>query len=1047
MLLRLWLVLVAMVGTAAAQVSGGAISGTVTDPSGAVIAGADIAIESVNTGEIRRIATTTTGLYSAPNLAPGLYRVTVTAPGFSALVRSNLQVQVASELVVNLQMQLGAATQKVEVVEESPAVDAATSSIGAVNNGQTVRELPLNGRDWTSLASLQPGVAVVRTQQAPALSVVRANRGLGTFMTVSGNRPQQNNYRLDGISVNDYSGSGPASVLGVSLGVDAIQEFSVVTGNASADYGKSSGGVINAVTRAGTNSFHGSAYEFLRNSALDARNFFDRATLPQFKRNQFGGSVGGPVRHDKTFFFVDYEGLRQGLGVTDVDTVPTALARAGHLTSGTVAVDPKVAPYLNLYPLPNGVIKGDIGTYTFATQNTTNEDFFTTRVDHHFSDSDTVHGTFLFDNGDTQGPDAFNDVLLGTLSRRKTANLEESHIFSPAVINFARIGFNRMIAEQVKTLSALNPEAGDTTLGFVPGQPIGQINVASLTNFQGGLGATGEYRFHYNSYQVYDDLAVTRGGHSLKTGISFERVQSNGVGGGSPNGMVVFGSLSGFLTNQPTTFTANLPGSGNPIGLRQSVFGAYVQDDWRIRPNLTLNLGFRYEMATVPSEQYGRIGTLTALDSPQLKIGSPLFQNPTLRDFSPRVGFSWDPFRNGKTAVRGGFGVYDSLPLTYQFSLLSVLSAPSAAQGTTASLPHGAFPDGLYNAISPTALRTAYIEQDPKRNYVIQWNLNVQREVAPNLVAELGYAGSHGAHSPFVSSDVNTVQPVAALEGYLWPTPRGSGIRINPTTGAITCLVWQVSSTYDALRARILKRLSHGLQVQGSYTWSKSLDTGSNSFQTAFSNSVSSLPLFDSHIRKSLSDFDVRQNFVLNGIWEIPGRKATSPAMAWLANGWQFGTILSASSGLPFTPVIAGDPLGLNSGTPYAFPDRLNLPGCGNPINADNPNAYIKTECFAAPNPGTRLGNAGRNVAIGPGLLSLDTSLFKNNPIRRISENFNLQFRAELFNVINHANFSPPTSTSLQVFAQTLAPLTSAGILTATSTTSRQIQFALKMIW
>jgi hypothetical protein len=1039
MLPRLWLFVAVLAVRLAAQVGGGAISGTVTDPANAAIAGADVTIESVNTGEIRRVTTSATGLYSAPNLVPGPYAITVTATGFSTLTRSNLTVQVSSELVVNLQLQIGAATQKIEVVEESPAVDAATSSIVAVNNGQTVRELPLNGRDWTSLAALQPGVSVVRTQQAPALSVVRANRGLGTFMTVSGNRPQQNNYRLDGVSVNDYSGSGPASVLGVSLGVDAIQEFSVITGNASADYGKSSGGVINAVTRAGSNGFHGSAYEFLRNSALDARNFFDQATLPPFKRNQFGGSVGGPIRKDKTFFFADYEGLRQGLGVTDVDTVPTAAVRTG--------VDPKVAPYLKLYPLPNGVIRGDIGTYTFTTQNITNEDFFTTRGDHHFSDKDTVHGTFLLDNGNTQGPDAFNDVLLGTLSRRKTANFEESHIFSPSVLNFARVGFNRMIAEQVKTLAALNSAASDPSLGFVAGRPIGQMNVAGLTNFQGGLGSTGEYRFHYNSYQIYDDLVVTHGGHALKTGLSFERVQANGVGGGSPNGMVVFGSLSGFLTNQPTTFTANLPGSGSPIGLRQSVVGAYVQDDWRMRPNLTLNLGLRYEMATVPTEEHGRIGTLTSLGSPQLKLGSPLHANPTLRDFSPRVGFSWDPFGNGKTAIRGGFGLYDSLPLTYEYSLLSVLSAPSAAQGTTASLARGSFPDGLFGAIIPSALRTAYIEQDPKRNYVMQWNINAQRQVASNLVAEIGYAGSHGVHSPFAASDVNTVQPVATPQGYLWPTPRGSGVKINPTTGAVTSLVWQVSSTYDALRVRLQRRLSHGLQVQGAYTWSKALDTGSNSFQTAFTNSVSSLPLFDSHIRKALADFDVRQSFVVNGTWEIPGSRVKSPAVSWLTNGWQFGTIFSATSGLPFTPVIAGDPLGLNSGTPYAFPDRLNLPGCANPVNPGNPNDYIKTQCFAAPNPGTRLGNAGRNIAIGPGLLGLDTSMFKNNHILRISETFNLQFRVELFNVINHANFSPPASTSLQVFSQTLAPLTSAGILTGTSTTSRQIQFALKVIW
>ena len=1024
-----------------AQSAGGALSGTVTDPAGGLVAGANVAVENTGTHEARRLTTSASGLYNAPNLSPGAYQITASAPGFSNLVRSNLAVTVGSEIVVDLQLQVGSTTESIEVKGESPVVDVATSSIGAVADGQTVRELPLNGRDWTTLAALEPGVAVVRTQQSPALSVVRSNRGLGSQMTIGGNRPQQNNYRLDGVSVNDYSGGGPGSVLGVSLGVDAIQEFSVVTSNAPADYGKSSGGVINAVTRAGVNEFHGSAYEFLRNSALDARNFFDGAAPPAFKRNQFGGSFGGPVIHNKTFFFVDYEGLRQGLGISNVDTVPSASARAGHLANGTnVAVSPKVAPYLSLYPLPNVPGSGDIGIYTFSSQQITNENFFTARGDHQFSASDSLRGTFLLDDGDTSGPDAFDDTLLGTLSRRKSASLEESHIFSPSVINFARIGFNRAISEAVKTLSAINPQVSDPALGFIPGRPVGQINIAGITNFQGGLGAVGEYHFHYTSYQVYDDLSLTRGAHSIKTGGSFERIQSNGLGGGSPNGMVVFGSLSGFLTDQPTTFTANIPGTDNPLGLRQSVAGAYVQDDWRYWPNLTINLGLRYEMATVPTEEHGRLATLPSLTAPQARLGSPYFQNPTLRDFSPRVGFAWDPFKNGKTSVRAGFGLYDSLPLTYEFSLVSVLTAPFLEQGSSGTLAAGSFPNQLYNTISPSSLRTAYIEQNPKRNYVMQWNFNVQREIAPNLAVQLGYAGSHGVHSPFVSTDVNTVQPVSVSSaGYFWPVPRGSGVKVNPSVGAITPVIWQVSSLYDSMQLRVTKRMARGFQVTGSYTWAKSLDSGSDSYQTAFTNSVSSLPLFDPKLRKSLSDFDVRNTFVLSAVWEIAGPKF------WLLRGWQLGGILQTTSGLPFTPVIAGDPLGLNSSNPYDFPDRLNLPGCSNPVNPGNPVQYIKTQCFAAPNPGTRLGDAGRNVAIGPGLLNLDSSLFKNTRIRFLSETFNIQFRAELFNILNHTNFSPPASTNLQVFAQNLTPIASAGTLTSTSTTSRQIQLALKI--
>jgi hypothetical protein len=412
------------------------------------------------------------------------------------------------------------------------------------------------------------------------------------------------------------------------------------------------------------------------------------------------------------------------------------------------------------------------------------------------------------------------------------------------------------------------------------------------------------------------------------------------------------------------------------------------------------------------------------------------------------VGIAWDPFGNGKTAVRAAFGIYDSLPLTYEFALLSDLTAPFNEQGSATNVPKGSFPGSLFGLISPASLRTAYVEQNPKRNYVEQWNFSMQREVAPNLVAELGYAGSHGVHSPFVSTDVNVVQPTATPEGYIWPTPRGSGTKLNPSVGAIQPVIWQVSSVYDALRARLTKRLSRGVQLQGSYTFSKSLDTGSGSFQTAYTNTQASMPLFDPRLRRGLSDFDDRQNFLFNALWEIPTPKMHSAAAGWLLQGWQLNSIFQVSSGLPFTPLIAGDALGLNSTNTWDYPDRLNNAGCNDPVNPGNPNNYIKLQCFAAPNPGTRLGDAGRNVAVGPGLVNLDAALFKNNRITRISETFNIQFRAEIFNIINHPNFGPPTgTTSTQLFTQALAPIPTAGTLTLTSTTARQIQLAVKVIF
>ena len=462
-----------------AQLSGGSISGTITDPSGGLVAGADITIEKPDTHETRKLVSSSTGFYSATNLAPGVYTVTAHMAGFSLLERSGVVVEVGASVSLDIKLALGSADQKVEVKGEAPVVDTSTSALGAVNTGETVRELPLNGRDWTSLAELQPGVTVIRTEAAvgAGLANTRGNRGLGQMMSISGNRPEQNNYRLDGVSLNDYAGSGPASVLGVALGVDAIEEFSVVTNNALADYGKTSGGVINAVTRAGTDHFHGSGYEFLRSSAMDARNFFDPAAIPPFQRNQFGAALGGPIRRDRTFFFVDYEGIRQGLGITTVDTVPSANAHNGLLTTGQVTVNPQVAPYLALFPLPNAGTTGDTGRFAFSAQNVTTENFLTARGDHHFSDRDTIHSIFVFDDGTTSGPDAFDFVLDGTLSHRKTGDVEETHIFSPTVVNFARMGVNRVVAEQVASLAAINPAAADPSLGFVPGRNVGQMNI------------------------------------------------------------------------------------------------------------------------------------------------------------------------------------------------------------------------------------------------------------------------------------------------------------------------------------------------------------------------------------------------------------------------------------------------------------------------------------------------------------------------------------------------------------------------------------------
>jgi hypothetical protein len=1075
------------------QVAGATVSGTVVDASGATIPQAQLSIKNLSTGIVTAVTVNSDGFYTAPNLPAGSYEMSASAPGFATEVQSGITLTVGARQLLNFTLQVGQVAQKVQVTGEAPAVELVSSTIEGVVDPKTMVELPLNGRDWTLLAALQPGVSSNLEQRPNSQTGIRGNRGFGQQMSISGTRPQLNNYLLDGISIVDYSGGSPGSVVGVALGVDAIAEFSVLTSNYDAEYGRTSGGVVNAITKSGTNQFHGDAYWFLRDDHLDAKNFFDQTIAP-FHRNQFGASAGGPIQPDKTFFFFDYEGLRQDLGVTNVDKVPSPDARQGIIanangttctigipspgcaltnSAGTVGVDPKVQPYLALWPTPNAglIAPGNTGLFDVATGNETPDNHVTTKIDRKMSQKDSISGSWFYDSALSDEPDPLDDTLVGSTSAQQMVSLEENHIFGPSLVNSLRGGYSRVHDVGDAGLTGINPLSANLSLGFFPNLPAGQISVPGLTSYGGGVVPAG-LNYVWNSFQVYDDVFLTKGVHSLKFGFAFERMQTNMNAPGRIAGTYSFGSLTNFLTNQPSTATGVVQSAISDRGVRQSLFGGYLQDDWRLRPNFTLNLGLRYEMVTVPTEIDNKLVNLPTFTTPYPgHLGSPFFNNPTLRNFEPRVGFAWDPFHDGKTAVRGAFGIFDALPLNYEFFVAETQSAPFAESLTIPTLAPGSFPTGSAAAglVVPSNLETVSIQFNPPRNYVMIWNLNVQRQLSPNTTVTISYVGNHGVHMENRADDVNLVLPTLTPEGYLWPFPAGSGTRLNPSVGDIRGIYWDGDAEYDALEVQVLKKMSHGFQVQGSYTWGKSIDTGSAStLGDPFLNSVSSPFWFCKTCRRGLSDFNIAQTLVVNYIWDVPTPKKWGAISEHVLGGWELGGIITAETGVPITPKIAGDPLGLKDDDLEAYPNRLTGPGCGSAVNPGNVANYINLNCFglpmatptiaaectpfgfpAAPIAGTcanLVGNAKRNSIIGPGLATWDFSLFKNNHIERISEAFNVQFRAEFFNILNRSNFATPVDNET-LFNQNGTPVPGAGALDQTSTTSRQIQFALKLIW
>jgi outer membrane receptor protein involved in Fe transport len=1079
--------------TCLAQSGGATLQGTVSDPTGAVVPGAAIRIVSETTGVVRAITANGDGFYSAPNLSAGRYKVTTAAAGFGTKVASGVILTVGSVRDLDVPLMIAATDQSVTVESSANQVNTVDTSVQGVVDGKQTRDLPLNGRDWTTLATLNTGVSQILTQFAgAATATTRLSRGLGAQLTIGGNRPQQNSYRLDGVNVNDYANGGPGSISSATLGVDAVQEFSVITSDAPAQYGRMSGGVINSITRQGSSQFHGSAYDYLRNSVFDARSFFDPATgEPSFRRNQLGGTFGGPLFKNRTFFFANYEALRQAQGQNIQSTVFSPNARAGLVTcmqaaagatqtktcvdgSGKQAapgasgmqqlvVNAAIPPFLALYPLPNGAINGNTGIFNFVTTVKNNEDFSTVHLDHNFSQTDSLHGTVLYDTASLDSADASNTLYDEAISRRTTASVEEVHVFSSRLANSFRLGYNRSVAIAPNQKAVINAAVNNPALSFYAGKVVGQLLITGLTTVQGGSGSVGTNSFHYNSYQLYDDASFVLGKHSITFGGSAEKEQNNDNGGVLPNGQWSFGSINNFLTNVPQFFEGGVPSTPVvPHDLRQGIYAGYVQDSWKFRSNLTVNLGVRYEMATNTTETAGRLGALPTPTSPAaVAVKSFFTNNPTVKNFEPRIGIAWDPFRNGKTVVTAASGLYDVLPLNYSFQIQVISSAPSYSEGRYTTPAAGSFPVTPFYTVTPL-LRAIYTPQTPPRSYVIQSNVNLQQQLTQNMVFTLGYITSHGVHQVFTSNDINNVAPLGKdpAGNYYWPDKTAvkgaarSALLLNPALGTESSTTYSGSSIYHSLQTSLSYSAPRGITGKISYTWSHSIDDSSSSVSgSSFGNSIAGLPAFDVTLDRANSDFDLRNVFSANAVAPLPNIKAGGVYTSILRH-WTFNNIITYRTGIPFTPIIGGDQLGLLGSATFAFPNRVKHNQSCTGKNVVNYQVhFIDTSCFTAPGTysygaglnGPELGTSRRNTLVGPTLFSWTTGLMKDQPI---TDRVRLQLQVQAFNASNHSNFANPASAQTQLFSLTGVASSTAGLLTGpTATPGRQLQFAAKIIF
>lgn len=1049
------------------------ISGMVTDPSGAVVPNAKVTIANVATGATRETSTDTAGRYAAPALPAGEYQVRASKPGFIDELRTGVHLAIGQSAAIDLEVRLGQSAQAVVVEADAPLVGSAPADMSGLVSGRLIEDLPLNGRSYDELLTLNPGVVNFTSQKTGGIGV--SNSTNGNNFAVSGNRPQQNLYLLNGIEFtgaaeNNMQPGGTSQQL---LGVDAIQEFNALRDTYGAEYGKRPGAQVAIATKSGTNAAHGSFYEFLRNNAFDARNFFDGPSAPSFQRNQFGAAIGGPVRKNKTFIFSNYEGFRQLLHQTGVDLVPDNNARNGYLPCAIVSPAPSpcpsgglafvgVTPLLALWPAatPGAPDFGGIAEAFNSPLQTIRDDFATLRLDHSFNARDSFNTVYTIDDSADFTPTSTNLYSTDVASNREQVlSAEETHVFSATLLNTLRAGYSR--AGYFFTGEPTPDTPAAALPGFIAGDPIGAAVVggSAASNPTAQLSLAGSnngsnLRVARNLFTYEDRVSYIKGRHSLTFGAWFQRLRSNELLALSQYGQATFTSLQTLL--QGTAATLLYDPAPTPLGWR-SWFGAfYAEDVIRLRANLTLSLGFRDEFTNGWNEVHGRASTYTfpnGVISSQPNIGSSAFTVNNAKFLpQPRIGVAWSTSGDRrKTAIRAGFGIFHDLQ-----DALGYRTDQNAPFNPTYSVPNvavGSTP-AVTTAVPPATAKLipGGVQPNLETPTLISWSLRVNHELIRNTLLQVGYIGSHGYHE-ILGIDANEPFPVVCPAapcpaGYpanfpagLAATPIPAGTYYVPTSvrpNAAIANTWtyfsEADSSYQALQIELNHRFSRGLSLRAAYTWSKTIDDGDSLNSTASGGepALASNP-FDLRADRGLANFDVRNVAVIGAVYTLPlggGR---------FFEGWSLDSVVTLQDGFPFTPQLSYNPSN-NGDTRNPVRPFVN-PAFTGPVILGNPNQWFNPAAFLAPPNGSGFyGNLGRDTLIGPGLATWEFSIFKVTPF---GEGSRLQLRAEIFNILNHANFNTPNAI---VFTPTGVSPT-AGVITSTSTTSRQIQLGVKILF